>query len=172
MAELSPAAEAVWAAFNEDEAGVFVDYGEKLGASLLALADQVLPEHVNPVGDEHDEARTLLRMRLRYRIRAIAAELGGEPTRDVELRQRFSDKALAAAAKQAGLCITKCWDIDLLLDPTAQADDEQWMTAAGLSPAERRRRLESVETMRTRARSALQSLRTFAQLVREGPHAG
>jgi hypothetical protein len=38
MSELSPAAQAVWEAFNEDEAGVFVDYGEKLAAALRAAA--------------------------------------------------------------------------------------------------------------------------------------
>ena len=38
---LSPAAQAVWEAFNEDEAGVFVDYGEKLAAALRAAADHV-----------------------------------------------------------------------------------------------------------------------------------
>jgi hypothetical protein len=37
---LSPAAQAVWEAFNEDEAGVFVDYGDKLAAALRALAAQ------------------------------------------------------------------------------------------------------------------------------------
>ena len=36
---LSPAALAVWEAFNQDEAGVFVDYGEKLAAALRAAAD-------------------------------------------------------------------------------------------------------------------------------------
>jgi cytochrome c556 len=41
MPELSPAAEAIWEAFNEDEAGVFVDYGEKLAAALRAAADHV-----------------------------------------------------------------------------------------------------------------------------------
>lgn len=38
MPELSPAAESIWEAFNEDEAGVFVDYGEKLGAAFRAAA--------------------------------------------------------------------------------------------------------------------------------------
>lgn len=38
---LSPAAQAVWEAFNQDEAGVFVDYGEKLAAALRAAADQL-----------------------------------------------------------------------------------------------------------------------------------
>jgi hypothetical protein len=37
---LSPAALAVWEAFNQDEAGVFVDYGDKLAAALRALAAQ------------------------------------------------------------------------------------------------------------------------------------
>ena len=34
---LSPAAQAVLDAFNEDEAGVFVDYGDKLAAALRAV---------------------------------------------------------------------------------------------------------------------------------------
>lgn len=41
MTELSLAAQAVWEAFNEDEAGVFVDDGMKLAAALRAAADQV-----------------------------------------------------------------------------------------------------------------------------------
>ena len=43
---LSPAAQAVWEAFNEDEAGVFVDYGDKLAAALRAAAQEiVLPKY-------------------------------------------------------------------------------------------------------------------------------
>ncbi len=38
---LSPAAEAIWEAFNEEEAGVFVDYGNKLAAAFRALAVRV-----------------------------------------------------------------------------------------------------------------------------------
>ena len=38
---LSPAANAIWEAFNQDEAGVFVDYGDCLAAALRAAADQV-----------------------------------------------------------------------------------------------------------------------------------
>lgn len=34
----SAAAEAAWEAFNEDEAGVFVDYGDKLAAAFRAAA--------------------------------------------------------------------------------------------------------------------------------------
>lgn len=42
MTDLSPAANAVWEAFNQDEAGVFVDYGEKLAAALRALTKTTL----------------------------------------------------------------------------------------------------------------------------------
>ena len=41
MTDLSPAANAVWEAFNQDEAGVFVDYGDKLAAALRAVASQM-----------------------------------------------------------------------------------------------------------------------------------
>jgi hypothetical protein len=46
MTTLSPAAQAVWEAFNEDEAGVFVDYGDKLAAALKAAADQLGEEMI------------------------------------------------------------------------------------------------------------------------------
>jgi hypothetical protein len=39
MTELSPAALAVWEAFNEDVPGVFIDYGDCLAAALRAAAD-------------------------------------------------------------------------------------------------------------------------------------
>jgi len=46
MSNLSPQAQTVWEAFNEDEVGVFVDYGQKLAAALRAIADQVvLPKY-------------------------------------------------------------------------------------------------------------------------------
>ncbi len=74
---LSPAAQAVWEAFNEtaDRVGVFEDYGDALAAFTRALADQVVPEKVNPVGDEHDDARHDQWMRIRFKFLAIAAEL-------------------------------------------------------------------------------------------------
>lgn len=37
-AQAANAAEAAWEAFNEDEAGVFVDYGDKLAAAFRAAA--------------------------------------------------------------------------------------------------------------------------------------
>ena len=54
---LSPAANAVWEAFNQDEVGVFVDYGDKLAAALRAAA--------------------LYCKRDRIQLLAIAAELEG-----------------------------------------------------------------------------------------------
>ena len=75
---LSPAAQAVWEAFNQDEAGVFVDYGDKLAAALRAAADQAQANvyHSTPSTDwgkgwkegVHNVAQG---------FRAIAAELEG-----------------------------------------------------------------------------------------------
>jgi hypothetical protein len=44
MSELSPAALAVWEAFNEDEPGAFIDYGDCLAAALRAAADLLSAE--------------------------------------------------------------------------------------------------------------------------------
>ena len=63
---LTPAAQAIWEAFNEDEAGVFVDYGDKLAAALRALADQVVPANGSRKNNE-----------IRAEILASAAELEG-----------------------------------------------------------------------------------------------
>lgn len=60
MTDLSPAASAIWEAFNQDEAGVFVDYGDKLAAALRALAVRIK----NADGIRQD-------------VLAIAAELEG-----------------------------------------------------------------------------------------------
>ncbi len=69
MTDLSPAAQAIWEAFNEDEAGVFVDYGDKLAAALRAAADCLWvdkPDGANGVYEAH-----------RAQLLAIAAELEG-----------------------------------------------------------------------------------------------
>lgn len=58
---LSPAAQAIWEAFNQDEAGVFIDYGEKLAAALRVLASRI-----NGADD------------VRQDVFDIAAELEGE----------------------------------------------------------------------------------------------
>ena len=48
-----------------------------VAAALRAAADQVVPEIVNAVGDEHDEARLDQWLRIRCQLLAIAAELEG-----------------------------------------------------------------------------------------------
>jgi hypothetical protein len=48
---------------------------DNLALALRVVADQVVPEVVNPVGDEHDAARADQRWRIRLKILAIAAEL-------------------------------------------------------------------------------------------------
>ena len=73
MTDLSPAAQTVWDAFNEDEAGVFVDYGDKLAAALRAAADQVVPEFWHEEGDIYAETKHDVRADLL----AIADELEG-----------------------------------------------------------------------------------------------
>ena len=75
MPKLSPAAQAVWEAFNEDEAGVFVDYGEKLAAALQAVADQVVPEPDDWDKDNFSIQALRLRCVMRDQLLAIAAEL-------------------------------------------------------------------------------------------------
>lgn len=75
-AELSPAAQAIWDAFNEDEAGVFVDFGDKLAAALLALEDRLAQDRPEPLPPDLGRAVITERIRLFRRITAIAAELG------------------------------------------------------------------------------------------------
>lgn len=83
MAKLSPAANAVWEAFNQDEAWGFVDYGEKLAAALRAAADLVVPEEQEPVPDEDSVLEMQIwawvsqRQRTRSQLLAIADELEG-----------------------------------------------------------------------------------------------
>lgn len=62
MTELSPAASAIWEAFNQDDAGVFVDYGDKLAAALRALAVRIknadgIRKDVLDIADELDGAQ-------------------------------------------------------------------------------------------------------------------
>ena len=80
LTPLSPAANAVWEAFNEDEAGVFVDYGDKLAAALRAATDQVVPLTSKP-NDTFcvppvDSIVWKRLMNIRQDLFAIAAELG------------------------------------------------------------------------------------------------
>jgi proline racemase len=73
--DLSPAAQAIWEAFNEDEAGVFVDYGDKLATALRAAADQVVPEPDDWDKDNFSIQALRLRSLVRDRFFIIAAEL-------------------------------------------------------------------------------------------------
>ena len=75
MTDLSPAAQAVMDAFWKD-----LDFREdftprNIAAALEAVADQVVPENANPVGDEHDNARLFQWIVIRSQILAISAEL-------------------------------------------------------------------------------------------------
>jgi hypothetical protein len=72
MTNLSPAAQAVWEAFNRDDPGVFVDYGNCLAAALRAVIEQLgysnVPEefaHLRPFVIDTDD------------LLAIADELEG-----------------------------------------------------------------------------------------------
>lgn len=76
----------------------------------------------------------------------------------------LDDATLVRFAKQAGLCIPHCWDIDLMMDSGSAQDDQRWVDEAA-DAKERRRRKESVDAMHTRAQEALQKLRRFAELV-------
>jgi hypothetical protein len=76
MSELSPQAQAVLDAYNAGFARpVAVHHKPRIAAALRAAAYQVLPEMVNAVGDEHDNARREQWIRIRRKFLAIADEL-------------------------------------------------------------------------------------------------
>ena len=50
----------------------------QIAAAIHALADQVVPESANAVGDNHDDARLLQWMRIRLKLLTIATELEGQ----------------------------------------------------------------------------------------------
>ena len=77
MANLSPTAQAVWDAFNEDEAGVFTDYGDKLAAAIRAAVDQAIPLTRSPWSTSLIPAPFLTADNIRERFLAIAAEMEG-----------------------------------------------------------------------------------------------
>ena len=77
MTELSPAALAVWEAFNQDKPGVFVDYGEKLAAALRAAADEVAPFPGRYPMNEYMEGFRDAKQSVRLQLIAIARELEG-----------------------------------------------------------------------------------------------
>ncbi|NBS92839.1 MAG: hypothetical protein EBT27_03730 [Betaproteobacteria bacterium] len=73
---LSPAAAAVWNAYNDvmERVGVFEDCGDAIAAALRAAADQVVPEKsiAHTIED-------MIEQRIRRQFFAIAAELEGGP---------------------------------------------------------------------------------------------
>ena len=75
MAEpLSPEAQVIWDAFNEKEAGVFVDYGDKLAAALRVAVD--LAAKLDPLGDSLEDCfRGSEREHMRGKFYRFAAEL-------------------------------------------------------------------------------------------------
>ncbi len=81
MPELSLAAQAVidtwWnASDGEYINGVWTpNRSAQLAAALRAAVEQVMPEVVNAVGDEHDDARRDQWLRIRCKFLAIADEL-------------------------------------------------------------------------------------------------
>lgn len=85
--QLSPAALAVWEAFNAYEPGVFYDYGEKLADAIREIADQVVPKEqrpprrgMRPGGTgalSPDEGAEDQRAATRRKLLGIAAELEG-----------------------------------------------------------------------------------------------
>jgi hypothetical protein len=77
MTELSPAALAVWEAFNQDKTGVFVDYGECLAAALRAAADEVAPFPGRYPMNEYMEGFRDATQSIRLHLIAIARELEG-----------------------------------------------------------------------------------------------
>jgi hypothetical protein len=77
VTELSPQAQAIWEAFNEDEAGVFVDYGDKLAAALRAAADHVVPLSYEDLWTDGRMLQYEKRDPVREKLLAIAAELEG-----------------------------------------------------------------------------------------------
>ena len=77
MSQLSPQAQAVLDALCMEELNgpQQIMARAHAAAALRAAADQVVPEHAESVGDEHDDARHNQWMCIRYKFLAIADEL-------------------------------------------------------------------------------------------------
>jgi hypothetical protein len=82
MADLSPAALAVWEAFNSEEPGVFVDYGDCLAAALRAAADRVTPKGAIATTINYGSGANNERIVIRSQLLAIAAEFETFVTED------------------------------------------------------------------------------------------
>jgi hypothetical protein len=82
MTDLSPAALAIWEAFNSEEPGVFVDYGDCLAAALRAAADWVAPRSVIATTIDYGSGANNERIVIRSQLLAIAAEFETFATED------------------------------------------------------------------------------------------
>ena len=83
MTPLSPAAQAIWDAFNEEEAGVFVDYGDKLAAAFRAAAAQIEPTQQDRAEQPEIHSQVFFNgvAWSAVSLRSIASELAGhQPT--------------------------------------------------------------------------------------------
>ena len=86
MTDLSPAAQAVWDAFNDvsERVGIFEDYGDALAAALRAVADQLVPPLDLKPQEDLESRREAMEWGMnsqtqltRHQLLAIAAELEG-----------------------------------------------------------------------------------------------
>ena len=79
MTKLSPAAQAVWDAYNDvcERVGVFEDYGDALAAVFRAAADQLFPGPNDWDKDNMSQQGLWLLRLKRDQLLAIAAELRG-----------------------------------------------------------------------------------------------
>jgi hypothetical protein len=79
MSDLSPAAQSVLNASTSVYWRPLIDVPtfqqKSIAAALRAALEQVMPEVVNAVGDEHDDARRDQWVRIRCKFLAIANEL-------------------------------------------------------------------------------------------------
>jgi len=73
VAELSPAAQEIWDAFNEaaERVGTFEDYGDALAAAFRAAADQV----ASPIPDDCTADVFNRQLKIRSELLALATEL-------------------------------------------------------------------------------------------------
>ena len=79
MTNLSSAALAGWEAFNQDEPGVFVDYGDCLAAALRAAAHEIAPFPGRYPMNEYMEGFRDAKQSVHHQLNAIAAELESHP---------------------------------------------------------------------------------------------
>lgn len=81
MTELSPAAQAVWLAWQKAPVSLDIEQSDRdaLGAAIRAAADQVVPPALEEEFIDRNQALPLTKMvEIRRHLYAIAAELEGQ----------------------------------------------------------------------------------------------